>query len=430
MAAPEGFTYPQLHHYYRALDAVAASKEATEQHLYGRLCDLTNLDLRFVCYDLTSTYFEGARGPSARFPSRAFGYSRDHRQDRPQAVIGLLVTGDGIPIAHHMFSGATADVATLPGVLDHLGDRFGVGGICLVADRGLISQANLAQVADRGYHHVLATRLHRSPEVAAVLEAATRPDARWHPVPAARSAVCDITHDNRRYVVALSAQRWHRDATRRAQLVQRTEAELLALEARVRQGRLVDQTKIAQAAGRIMASSGVARLFDTEIAEGRFLYHYNEEALAYEEELLTGRYVLSTSLSPAQATAAQVLVAYRRLLEVESTFRVMKDFLELRPVYHWTEERMRGHVAVCVLAAVIEALMERDLAQADVADPDLSDQALSPRRALREVSRIKRVTLDVTGTPIELTTRRSPLQIQVLAAFDVDTRTWNKATLR
>ena len=106
---PEGWSDPSLDQFYRALDAVADAKEETEAHLYGRLCDLSNLDLRLVCYDLTSTYFEGSARPSGRFPSRAFGYSRDHRGDRPQIVIGLLCTSDGIPIAHHVFAGNASD---------------------------------------------------------------------------------------------------------------------------------------------------------------------------------------------------------------------------------------------------------------------------------------------------------------------------------
>jgi len=85
-----------------------------------------------VCYDLTSTYFEAPAQPSGRFPSRAFGYSRDHRGDRPQIVIGLLCTADGIPIAHHVFAGDTNDASTLAGVLEDLAGRFAVGRICLV----------------------------------------------------------------------------------------------------------------------------------------------------------------------------------------------------------------------------------------------------------------------------------------------------------
>jgi len=421
---PAGFRTPAAHHYYRALDVVAEAKEATETHLYSALTDLTNLDLRLVCYDLTSTYFEGATKPSARFESRAFGYSRDHRGDRPQVVIGLLVTGDGIPIAHHVFAGNTADVSTLPGVLDDLQRRFGIGAITMVADRGLISAGNVKALSDKGFGHILATRLHRDPDVAAVLAASVGPEATWVPCVAAGSAVCEIAHDGRRFIVAMSAERLWRDTRRTAELVARTSGDLRGLEARVRAGRLKDKAKIAAVAARILAASGVARLFDTEIGEGRFLWHYDEAALDYEEKLLAGRWVVTTSLTPEQASAAEVVVAYRRLLEVESSFRVLKDLIELRPVFHWTEDRVRAHIGVCVLAGVIEALMEADLRTGAVADPDIDDQVISPRRALRELGRIRRVTLDVAGRSIERDTRHSALQDRILAAFGVEAASW------
>ena len=148
VAMPAWFDVPPLHRYYRAVDAVAESKDATEEHLYQRLTDLANLDLSLVCYDLTSTFFEGSVAASDRFPSKAFGYSRDHRRDRPQVMIGLLCTSDGIPIAHHVFAGNTSDGSTLPSVLDDLKARFSVGKICVVADRGLVSADNLTALAD------------------------------------------------------------------------------------------------------------------------------------------------------------------------------------------------------------------------------------------------------------------------------------------
>ncbi len=423
---PHGVVAPALDHAYWALDQLHRAKSATEEHLYARLTDLTNLDLRLVCYDLTSTYFEGDRRPSARFASKAFGYSRDHRGDRPQVVIGLLTTSDGLPIAHHVFAGNTADVSTLPKVLEDLQGRFGVGRIALVADRGLVSEANVAACAEAGFDHLLATRLHQDNDVAAVLEAATAPSAEWVPVPEAASAACEVTHDGRRYVVVLSAERLARDAARTAELVARTSAELRALELRVRDGRLADKAKIGAAAGRILTRSGVARLFDVEVGERRFLYHYDEAALDYEEQLLAGRWVLTTSLTPAQASTAGLVVAYRRLLEVESAFRVLKDFLRLRPVYHWTEKRVRGHIAVVVIALVIEALIEADLRRADVRDPDLPDQHLSARRALRELGRIRKTTLEAGATTIEVVTRRSPLQAQILSALGVDATIWDR----
>lgn len=424
---PDGWEAPSLDQYYRAIDAVADAKEATETHLYARLCDLTNMDLRLVCYDLTSTYFQGTTRPSVRFPSKAFGYSRDHRGDRPQIVIGLLCTGDGVPIAHHVFAGNTNDAATLAEVLEDLQARFAVGPICVVADRGLISVANVEVVADAGFDHIFATRLHRDAACAEALQAADGDDVVWVDVASARSRAADVVlGDGTRAVVVESDARIERDTARSAELVAKTEAELLALEQRVRDGRLKDPAKIGRAAQRILGGSAVARLFDIDIAEGQFTYHYNEHAFNHEE-LLAGRYVLTTSLTADQASTTRIVIAYRQLLNVESRFRVLKDFLHMRPVRHWTEQRVRGHVAICVYAAVIETLITHTLTAADIRDPDLGDQHITAQRALRELDRIRHVDLTAAGRHIALVTRPSPLQHQILTALDVDTSTWNRA---
>lgn len=429
VALPRGVAVPSVDQCYRALDAVADAKGEIETHLYDRLTDLANLDLRLVCYDLTSTYWEtDPAKTSERFPSRMLGYSRDHRGDRPQIVIGLLVTGDGIPIAHHVFAGNTADSTTLPGVLADLQGRFGIGGIALVADRGLISEDNLKALGAAGFDHVLATRLHHTNDVKAVLEAAAEPGRRWVRFDEGTRAV-DISHDNKRYVVVDSQARRRRDDTRREDLLARTEDALIALETRVRSGRLTDPAHIGAAADRILRGSGVGRCFKTTTAKASFAWDYNRDALTYEEQLLAGRYVLTTSLSPKQASAAQIVRHYRSLENVEGRFRVLKDFLALRPLYHWTEQRVRGHVAVCVLAATLEALIGQALTHAGITDPDLPDQTISARRALRELGRIRRHTLTTDDHTIELISHRRPLQARILTALNVDTHTWDKATI-
>ena len=314
-------------------------------------------------------YVELAR-PSERFPSRAFGYSRDHRSDRPQIVIGLLCTSDGIPIAHRVFAGNTNDSTTLPDVLADLAERFAVGRICVVADRGLISAANIDVVAEAGFDHILATRLHRD-RIATRALAAIDEDTAWVEIPHRGCRAADVAlDDGTRTVVVHSDARARRDVARTAEIVAAAEAKLRALELRIRAGRLTDPAKIGAAAQRILASRGVGRLFDTEIGEGRFLYQYNEVAHAYEQRL-AGRYVLTTSLTPTQANTAQVVDYYRQLQEVEARFRILKDFLRLRPVRHWTERRVRGHVAVCVYAALIETLINHALVADDIRDPDL-----------------------------------------------------------
>ena len=424
---PPGWSQPSLDQYYRALDAVADTKNETETFLYRRLCDLTNLNLRLVCYDLTSTYFEGSVRPSDGFPSRAFGYSRDHRSDRPQIVIGLLCTTDGIPISHHVFAGNTNDASTLPGVLNDLAERFAVGRICVVADRGLISASNLETVAQAGFDHLLATRLRRDTLTTQALAAIDR-DTVWVELPQPGTRAADITLvDGTRTVVVESDARVGRDTRRTAEIIAAAETGLLALEQRVRDGRLKDPAKIGRAAQRILTGR-VGQLFDLEIGTGRFVYHYNDQAQAYEK-LLAGRYVLTTSLTPAQANTSEVVACYRQLQAVENKFRVLKDFLRLRPVRHWTEQRVRGHVAICVYAALLETLITQALTKGDVRDPDLEDQHLTAARALRTLDRVRRVHLTTDKHQITLTTRRTPLQNRILAAIGVDTRTWDKATI-
>lgn len=426
---PEGVKAPGLDQCYRALDVVCEVKEATEAHLFSEICSLVDLDLRLGLYDLTSTYLEGDPRPSVRFPSKAFGYSRDHRPDRPQVMLGLLTTTGGIPICHHVFSGNTRDSTTLPVVADDLAQRFGVGRLCLVADRGIITAENLDTLSDAGIDYVLATRLHRDELCEQALQASTGPQTAWVPVPEASSFAAEAVIDGTRCVVVASPERWRRDAGRTAELVRRTEDKLLALESRVRDGDLVDPGKIGRAAQRILGASGVARLFRLEIAKGRFIYDYDHEQMAYERELLCGRYVLTTSLQASSTSTESVVTAYRGLLDVEDRFRELKDFLGLRPVRHFTESRVRGHIAVCVLAATIEALMARDLRRADVRDPQLRFQHLTARRALRELDRVRLVALDAGERSVEVVTRRNPLQTKVLSTFGVDTSSWDRARI-
>ena len=346
-----------------------------------------------MCFDLTSTYFEGSVAPSIRFPSKAIGHSRDKGADRPQVVVGLLMTGDGIPISHQVFAGDTSDVTTLPGVLADLQERFAVGRICLVADRGLISEDNIDSVEDAGYDWLIATKLRNRTAISKVIGLAQAADeADWIDVDRYASRVLDVDHDNRRYIVVFSDARERRDTLRRLQLISKVEDRLLALERRIDRGELTDRDDIIAAAEKILHRSPVRRLFTYRISHGRLVYDYDHDALDYEEAL-AGHYILATSLGRETHDAGQVLACYRTLEKIEALFRVLKDFLHLRPVHHWTETRVRGHIAVCVLACVIEALIAKALTEAGVRDPDLDGQHLTPRRALEELNRIRQVTL-------------------------------------
>ena len=134
---------------------------------------------------------------------------------------------------------------------------------------------------------------------------------------------------------------------------------------------LADLAKIGAAADRVLRSSPVRRCLVVKIRKGFFSWDFDDKARSYGEEFPWGRFVITTSLTTSQASAAQVLSYYKRLQNLEGRFRVMKDLLSPRPMLHRTEARVRGHVAPCVLAAAIEAVMAQDLVRAKRADPDL-----------------------------------------------------------
>ena len=214
-----------------------------------------------------------------------------------------------------------------------------------------------------------------------------------------------------------------------SRLCARIEDGLIAIEEKVRSGRLADPAKIGAAADRVLRSSPVGRCFVTTIRKGFFSWDFDEKARRYDEELLCGRFVITTSLTTSEAPAAQVLRYYKSLQSVERRFRVMKDFLSLRPMFHWTEARVRGHVALCVLAATIEAVMAQDLVKAKLTDPDLPFQSMTPRRALSVLKEVRLQHISAGDKHIKIVNRRNPLQAKVLRALSVDTSTWSKAEI-
>ena len=249
-----------------------------------------------------------------------------------------------------------------------MAERFALRRICVVADRGLISAANIDMVAEAGFDQLLATRLRRDRICTEALGAIDE-DTAWVKIPHRGCRAADVTlEDGTRTVVVHSDGRARRDVARTAEIIATAEAKLRALELCVRAGRLTDPAKTGAATQRILNAGGAARLFDTEIGKGRFGYHYNEDAHTYEQAL-AGRYVLTTSLTPNQTDTAQVVDYYRQLQAIEARFRTVGDFLRLRPIRQGTEQRVRGHVAVCVYAALMETLINHALVADDIRDP-------------------------------------------------------------
>ena len=154
----QGLSELQLHLYYRAHDFLTEQKESMEQHLFGQLTDLLNLEVDLVFYDTTSSYFEGD-GPEEL---AEYGYSKDHRGDRKQVVIGLLMTKQGIPVAHQEFPGNLHDTKTFSVVIKDLKSRFQVDKVILVGDRGMVSETNLEEIRKLDMEYIVGVKLRKS----------------------------------------------------------------------------------------------------------------------------------------------------------------------------------------------------------------------------------------------------------------------------
>jgi transposase len=347
---------------YEALDWLLERQTRIENGLARRHLE----DGVLVLYDVTSSYFEGRCCPLARY-----GHSRDHRRDRPQIVYGLLCTREGLPIAVEVFDGNMADPSTLRAQVAKVKDRFAISRMVLVGDRGMITSARIRDdLRPAGLDWITCLR---APAIKALaqddgplqlslfderdLAEISAPDL----FPGERLIVCR----NR----DLAAER----ARKREDLLVATEHELARLQEQVcrKHSRLKNAAEIGMAVGAVLNRKKMAKHFDVEVADGHLSWQRRMEQIA-EEERLDGIYVIRTSMPAEHLDAAETVRAYKDLSRVERAFRSLKTVdLEIRPIRHWTAQRVRAHVFLCMLAYHVEWLLREALAPLLFHDTDL-----------------------------------------------------------
>lgn len=350
----DGAAELQLHHLYRAMAwlgeelpaaeqtnrtlAPRCVKDLVEERLFARRRDLFT-DLSVVFMDTTSLYFEGEGG--ATLGER--GHSKDYRPHLNQMIVAIIVDQHGRPVCSEMWPGNTADVTTLVPVIDRLRGRFGIGRVCVVADRGMISAATIAALEQRGLEYILGVRERSSKEVRDIVMADPAPSV---PLviphkgrPDADLQAKEVKVDDRRYIVC-------RNLVEAAQAARTREAVLTTLRAKLKQG---DKALVGNSAYRRYLKTPDQQHFTID-----------EERIA-DEARFDGLYILRTNtrLHPLNA-----MLRYRDLLVVEQMFRSHKALLETRPIYHQTDEAIRGHVFCTFLALVVRKELEDRLAAA------------------------------------------------------------------
>jgi DDE family transposase len=338
---------------YEALDWLVERQERIESGLARRHLQ----DGVLVLYDVSSSYFEGRCCPLAQY-----GHSRDHRGDRLQIVYGLLCTREGLPVAVEVFDGNTADPTTLGAQVGKLKDRFGISRLVLVGDRGMITSARIRDdLKPAGVDWITCLRAPAIQALAA--EKGPLQLSLFDERDLAEISAPDL-YPGERLIVCRNRDLAAERGRKREELLAATERELTRIQEQVdrRKPRLKTTAEIAMAVGAVIDKKKMAKHFAVEIRDGHLSFKRRAEEIAAEARL-DGIYVIRTSMPAEHLDAQQTVQAYKDLARVERAFRSLKTVdLEIRPIRHWTAQRVRAHVFLCMLAYHVEWHLREALA--------------------------------------------------------------------
>src|ERR1017187_6012776 len=325
---------------YAAMDWLLERADGIERRLARR--HLRNGEP--VLYDLSSSYFEGRHCPLA-----TRGYSRDRRRGSLQIVYGLLCDRFGRPIAVEVFSGNTIDSQTIPHQITKLRERFALSEVVLVSDRGMVTKTNLEALAQADIDWITALK---APQVKALAQSGVLPLSLFEERNLAE--ITDPAYPDERLIVCRNPLVGAERGRKRQALLDATEAELNNIAVRVAAGTLKGQDHIGVAVGLVVNRFKMKKHFDLQIEDRRFAFPRKREQIA-AEAALDGIYILRTSTQQTNFSGTEVVQSYKQLAGVERAFRTLKQSdLEIRPIYHYLESRVRAHVLLCMLAYYVE----------------------------------------------------------------------------
>jgi transposase len=376
---------------YAAMDQLNGHWVGIEKQLYQKSFPQ---GVSLVLYDLTSVYFEG-NGPKK---ISQYGHSRDHRSDRPQVLLAVATDAQGLPLHLEVLRGNRGDTTTLQGLLSTLRRRFGIREAVFVFDGGMSSKVNLESMDELKLKYV--TRLGASTleELLANLPAEQSPEL-WD-----RTQVMEIVREGKRYVIAGGSWRQQRDQQRRQARLSRAENELKRLAAVKR--KKVNPQKLASQVGRALQRLKAHKYFDYVVDQNGHLQWSRRAQVIQTEKIRDGLYLLGTNATMEQIPSTGVLSHYKNLLEVEDAFCHLKDYLRVRPVFHWRPDRVRNHVRICFLAYWLSAKLERQWR--------LKEQTIEVHNLLRQLQTIRLGRLEVEGKPFKTMVTQVPKDLNAI----------------
>ena len=342
----EGCDALGLHHLYRAMDILEEEKEEIEKAVYFRLADLFEVDVDLIFYDTTSVHFEiDDQDPEGEGLARRRGFSKNGRGDAAQVVVGLAVTRDGFPVRHWVFSGNTVDVSTVAEVKEDL-RGWRLTRCVFVGDAGMVSKENLRKLSRGGGRYIVCVPVQPGGKIDRKVLGSRGRYREVGPNLRVKEVVLGEGERRERYAVCHNPREAKRRRRHRAEVLAELEAKLAALSSPDGGGHSKQVCELR--------SSGRYRRYLRLTRGGKLRINRGGVKAA---ERLDGKFVVHTN--DDTLTADDMALGYRQLQRVEQAWRRMKSGLGLRPIYHRAERRIRAHVALTVLALLLERIAER-----------------------------------------------------------------------
>jgi transposase len=361
---------------YRCLDRLIPHKARVERHLKQRYGELFAAEFDVLLYDLTSSYVEGE---ALKNPMMQRGYSRDHRPDCKQVVMALIVNGEGFPLSYETLDGNRSDVTTLEVLMRMVERKYGKARRVWVFDRGIVSEANLEALRQRGGQYLVGTPRSKLKEFEKALL-----EGDWKQIQEeVEVKLVSLPAGTETYVLCRSTSRREKEKAIRQRFSQRLEQALSRLHRRVAQGRLKDRTKIQQALARLRVRySRVADLYQMRVVEHEGTVQIQWQLLPERQawqQAREGAYLLRTNLTGE--SAEELWKKYIQLTEAEAAFRALKSALLIRPLFHQLERRVKAHILVAFLGYALWVTLKHLL--------ERKRSGLSPAQALALLSTLQ-----------------------------------------
>ncbi len=364
---------------YRALDKLLPHKESLEKHLKERFGELFNIRYDLLLYDVTSTYFEGEAANNSQAKR---GYSRDKRPDCKQVCIALVVTKEGIPLGYKVFDGNRNDSTTVEEIVEKMEERYGAADRIWVMDRGMVSEKNIDFLKQDNRRYIIGTpkSLLKKFERELLSE-------NWQQVHEGLEVKKCASPDGAEemFILCRSAARKEKEGAIVERFSNNIEKELNKIQTSCQAGRLKDPAVAERRIGRLLGrNSRASGLFDIKVVKRQ---QDHKLTLSWRklkgrqdwQQLTQGCYMLRSNIT--DWSAEELWHAYIHLTDVEAAFRIQKNDLVLRPIWHQKEKRVQAHILVCFLAYVLWKCLAQMCKNCGLGN--------EPRKIINEIKRIK-----------------------------------------